>query len=71
MAFCILRRPGADFWLKFGDSDLQRTLLRLRRAGMSESAVAKNVVLFVGDGMGGQVRRSLHVFQVLGTSRGT
>ncbi len=53
------------FWRDFGRADLSRTLRRLRRAGLGGAGaqVARNVVIFVGDGMGGQTSTMARIYK--------
>jgi alkaline phosphatase len=42
----------AEYWIKSGQERLQFEIQRQREAAKSRGKVAKNVILFIGDGMG-------------------
>jgi alkaline phosphatase len=43
---------AVDYWIRSGQERLQSEIQRQREAARSKRNVAKNVILFIGDGMG-------------------
>lgn len=51
-AMHLTRDESADFWIRSGQERLDLEIRRQQEAAADKDKIAKNVILFIGDGMG-------------------